>query len=75
MTITQTALPGSSIDPLLLVYNSAGILVAADNDGAGSQTSQVQFSVVPGQVDKIVAGALGLSHGRLSTFDLDSRFR
>src|SRR5438093_282009 len=66
MTITQAALPGSSIDTLLLIYNSAGILVAADNDGAGSQISQVQFSILPGQTYDVEAEALGWSQGSYS---------
>ena len=64
MTITETALPGSSLDPLMLVYNIAGILVASGDDSTGSQTCQVQFSVVPGQVDKVICAGLGLSMGR-----------
>ncbi|MFI5455365.1 MAG: hypothetical protein ACHRXM_07920 [Isosphaerales bacterium] len=66
MTITQSALSGSSIDPLLLVYNSAGILVASDNEGAGGQISQVQFSVQPGQTYEVGAGSLGLTLGSYS---------
>jgi hypothetical protein len=63
ITITQRAAPQSGIDPLLIVYNSAGILVAADNEGAGSQVSQVRFSVHTGQTYRVQAGALGLSLG------------
>jgi hypothetical protein len=63
MTITQSALPGSLLDPLLLVDNSSGMLVAADSEGAGSQISRVQFTVVTGQSYSIQAGGLGLSLG------------
>ena len=66
MTINLAAQPGSSIDPLLLVYNAGGILVASDNDGAGNQVSQVQFPVLTGQTYQVVAGALGLSSGGYS---------
>jgi hypothetical protein len=63
LTITLGAVGPSSLDPVLLVYNSAGILVASDNDSAAAQTSRVEFSVVTGQTYTVEAGALGLTQG------------
>ena len=63
MTVTEAATPGSAIDPLLLVDNASGVLVAADNDGGGGRVSRVTFPVVAGQAYRVQAGALGLSLG------------
>ena len=66
MTVTEGAAPGSQLDPLLKVNNDLGMLVAADNDGAGAGLSRVRFRVTAGQTYHVQAGALGLSLGRFA---------
>ncbi len=64
MTLTQTAAPGSSLDSLVSVFNSSGVLLASDDDGGGGLNSQVQLEVVAGET--YLVRATGRVHSRLA---------